>query len=481
MSLNVFEIQFRDEMEVIGLGVDSITEIDLIPKVEIRETDNMYSLTGMILLKGKYKPKKKATETDIQQGLSQPWVPQAEPELQKLEKTFPIRVMIPADRVEVEDDINIYLNDLTYEMRSENLLSVSCIIVLEGITPEPKPSSQVNVVEDAFGQESLNHSGSEEAATVASDPYNYQSPWSQDYTTPGYATQSQMYPWLEDNSPNNPFDPYQAETTSANPYEQYQYQFNDQEMQNYMQDMMKEFKQYPQAAQGANFDQDYYREQQRIQQEQEWLAQQQHLQALEEARETQAALLAQKVQQQSPVADWSAAQALQQPEPTQQPDPEPQVQPVQTQPIQQPQPVQEQQAVEEVEESFEAEQEQQLETIERTEEQVRTEPDIGDMPVRIKLNFTDSTKKEAQTKEAVKEQTEQKEQTDASEKQSWWKTWHNTEERFTPIRYYIMKENDDINSIVEQYNISRLELISANKNLEDGQWRKGTRIRIPVK
>lgn len=556
MESKVFEIQFFDEMEITGLGVDSVLDIDITPKIELKEADYMYTLTGMLLIKGRYLPVSKTAPNDVRASGSRPWLARAgmrEP--QTFDKAFPIRVMIPVDQVELKEDIKVSIHDIQYNVRDEHAISVNCKILLGGLIPHKENWEAANPQHDAyeqaiaqaneqeswqqaafpqetspqqeFPQESLQQEPFQqeefqqepfqqeafpqgEFPGYGQTPYNYQ----QGYEEPVYPQEyghnyQQIYPQSYSQGyqqgypqdypqmfaqPNHGYGSYSNHTQYLNSYGSDSYVKDNQEEQaqeaagNVDEEIMEdnwrtEFSQMsrsfpwnsPHSFSNQREEdvvreqnpygeqQDFYREQQDSYREQQNFYDEQHEEQIVDEQERPQIENAQSISNVKESAKDHAQEHVQRQEQEREHIEKQQQAKEHTE--------EQQQAREHTEEKDHTSEEIEAEELEPMQEVEETE-EVAELVPRLKVKISEN----GTTTPANQEM-------NASDDSSapmtrWWDVWE-TEETFTSIKYYMIQEQDDMNSIVDQYKISRLELLKANKQLEEGEWRTGMRIRIP--
>ncbi len=559
MESKVFEIQFFDEMEITGLGVDSVLDIDITPKIELKEADYMYTLTGMLLIKGRYLPVSKTAPNDVRASGSRPWLARAgmrEP--QTFDKAFPIRVMIPIDQVELKEDIKVSIHDIQYNVRDEHAISVNCKILLGGLIPHKENWEAANPQHDAYEQaiaqaneqeswqqaafpqetspqqefprESLQQEPFQqeefqqepfqqeafpqgEFPGYGQTPYNYQ----QGYEEPVYPQEyghnyQQIYPQSYSQGyqqgypqdypqmfaqPNQGYGSYSNHTQYLNSYGSDSYVKDNQEEQaqeasgNVDEEIMEdnwrtEFSQmsrsFPwnsphsfsnQREEDVVREQNSYGEQQDSYREQQNFYDEQHEEQIVDEPERPQIENARSISNVKESAKDHAQEHVQRQEQAREHIEKQQQAKEHTEEQQQAREhiEEQQQARENTEEKDHTSEEIEAEELEPMQEVEETE-EVAELVPRLKVKISEN----GTTTPANQEM-------NASDDSSapmtrWWDVWE-TEETFTSIKYYMIQEQDDMNSIVDQYKISRLELLKANKQLEEGEWRTGMRIRIP--
>ncbi len=575
MGANMFEIQFQNELDITGAGVEAITEIDIIPKVELREADYMYTLTGMLLLKGKYKPVTRATPSDLREAASQPWLARAGvTEEQKFDKAFPLRIMIPVDQVEVKDDINIYVDDIQYDIKNESLIAVKCKIQIEGISASEGTANDSVIPEQAatenawgvgaqqfvaqaeqidqdatddtdesgIGQNNWEQNGWQQSGWEQNDweqnadqieQENDGDEFEEDDWRKDFTDVSRTFPWNSpysflENQERNFHPDVQDQASPLRDRVQWQQErqwqwgsedqmtndgFNQRAFDNQVSEEQKKAQEIAEEQARKREEEELAaKEAEEAKRRAEELAAKEAEEAKKRAEELAAKEAEEAKKRAEELAAKEAVEAKKRAEELASKEAEEarRAEELAAKKAEQAKQADQGQAeetseeqtgdIQNVDEEQRTDQQQESGTDEGLRQQTENDSNaVGDIeeileqPVKLKVNFSDTgTKSDAgmkigsSDKAVYNEQQVNDAQKEADSDQPvaegirhWWQTWETTE-KFTPMKYYMIQENDDINSVVEHYNISRLELLRANKKLEEGEWRPGMRIRIPT-
>lgn len=126
-------------------GIEEWKELELVPDVEVLETDTAISITGCLQLFGKYKPTKEAFEsaegsadTLVEAVTFSPFRPGgSEGQLygreEQLQHRIPLNITIPLHRIAEIEDIYAVVDSFDYQLQSAHQLLIEADLVIAGI------------------------------------------------------------------------------------------------------------------------------------------------------------------------------------------------------------------------------------------------------------------------------------------------------------------------------------------------------------
>ncbi|USG64149.1 LysM peptidoglycan-binding domain-containing protein [Brevibacillus ruminantium] len=126
-------------------GIDEWKELELVPDVEVLETDSAISITGCLQLLGKYKPVKEvsdssetSSETLVEAVTFSPFRPGGSEEHlyqqeEELSHRIPLNITIPLNRIADIEDIYAVIDSLDYQLQSSHQLLIEADLIIAGI------------------------------------------------------------------------------------------------------------------------------------------------------------------------------------------------------------------------------------------------------------------------------------------------------------------------------------------------------------